>query len=917
MDVRRRSVLPVRFGWATLHSVNWHATNLSGVVAALSADTEHGLAPAEAAARLARDGPNRLTPARSTPAFIRFLQQFHQPLIYILLAAAVVSALLGEWTDASVIFGVVLVNAIVGHLQESKALDAIAALARAMVAEASVIRGGEKFRIPAEELVAGDLVLLEPGDKVPADLRLVSVRELHAAEASLTGESVAVAKHSDPVDDASPLAERSCLVFAGTSVTRGRGRGMVVATGDRTEMGRISGLMAAAETLATPLTAKIAQFSRYLLAVILALGALTFALGLWRGEPADEMFMAAVALVVGAIPEGLPAAITIMLAIGVSAMSQRRAIIRKLPAVETLGSTDVICSDKTGTLTENQMTVQAVHAGGADLAVTGAGYDPEGTIGDGDPPSGDARDTLLAGLLCNNASLAYDESQSAWTIKGDPTEAALIVSAHKAGLRAGEAEEEFPRVDELPFESARQFMATLHDTPDGTRRRVFAKGSLDALSRLACGDLGPWRSAAHRMAARGLRVLAFACADVDRDTARLDTEMPRGSLRIVGLQGMIDPPRQGVREALALCRSAGIRVKMVTGDHPITAAAIARQLDLDGRGDHAPPPEAVESRRLEEADDKQLADLAESIDVFARVSPEQKLRLVRALQERGHITAMTGDGVNDAPALKQANIGIAMGRSGTDVAKDAADMVLTDDNFSSIEAAVEEGRTVFANLTKFITWTLPTNLGEGLIVLVAVAMAVPLPVSAVQILWINMTTAIFLGLMLAFEPKEKGVMDRPPRPASAAILTPALVWRTFLVGAFMVVSSLLVFQWQRGQDASIGQARTAAAAVVVVVEMFYLLSCRSLDLSPRAVGWFSNPWIFGGLALMAAAQLLFTYAPLMNRLFGTVPLPWNVWPPILAAGMLVYVVVAVEKRRRRTKPARTINPLWASSAGKG
>jgi calcium-translocating P-type ATPase len=865
----------------------------------LSTDWQHGLDPAEASARLERNGPNLLTPARSTPGVVRFLQQFHQPLIYILLAAAAVSAVLGEWTDASVILGVVLVNAVVGYLQESKALDAIAALARAMVAEATVIRGDEKFRLPAEELVTGDLVLLEPGDKVPADLRLVSVRDLHAAEASLTGESVAVAKHTDPVEAAAPLAERSCLVFAGTAVTRGRGRGVVIATGDRTEMGRISGLMAATEKLATPLTAKTAQFSRYLLVAILALGALTFALGLWRGEPADEMFMATIALIVGAIPEGLPAAITIMLALGVSSMSRRRAIIRKLPAVETLGCTDVICSDKTGTLTENQMTVQAVHADGTDFEVTGAGYNPTGSIGENGTLSSDARETLLAGALCNNASLAFDESEGTWTIKGDPTEAALLVSAHKAGLVADELEEDFPRIDEIPFESARQFMATLHNTPEGANRRIFAKGSLDALSELAGGGTDSWHQAARRLAARGLRVLAFACAEIDAGTERLELPMLQGSLRLIGLQGMIDPPRAGVREAVALCRRAGIRVKMVTGDHPITAAAIARQLDLDGRGEQAPPPEAVESRHLENADDTELSALVEKIDVFARVSPEQKLRLVRALQSRGHITAMTGDGVNDAPALKQANIGIAMGRSGTDVAKDAADVVLTDDNFASIEAAVEEGRTVFGNLTKFITWTLPTNLGEGLIVLAAVAAAMPLPVSPVQILWINMTTAIFLGLMLAFEPKEKGVMDRPPRPAAAAILSPALIWRTLLVGTLIVISAMLVFLWQRAEGVSIEQARTAAAAVVVVIEMFYLLSCRSLDRSPRAVGWFSNPWIFAGLGLMAGAQLLFTYAPFMNRLFGTTPLPWQAWLPILGTGVATYLIVAFDKWRRR------------------
>ena len=896
--------------------MKWHAASWAEVAGFLSTDAEHGLSSAEAAERLARNGPNRLTPARQVPRWVRFIQQFAQPLVYILLAAAVIAAALGEWADASVVLGVVLVNAVVGYLQESKALDAIAALAREMVSEATVIRDDEKIRLPAEELVTGDLVLLEPGDKVPADLRLVSVRDLHTAEAPLTGESVPVAKHTDSADPAAPLAERSCLAFAGTAVTRGRGRGVVIATGDRSEMGRISGLMAATEKLATPLTMQIRQFSRYLLAAILALGAATFAVGLGRGETADEMFMAAVALVVAAIPEQLPAAITIMLAIGVSAMSRRRAIIRKLPAVETLGSTDVICSDKTGTLTENQMTVQAIHADGREFAVSGSGYDPKGSIGEGPGMSPGLRDTLLSGALCNNASLLYRGSEAAWTITGDPTEAALLVSAHKAGIKPDDLQEKFPRIDELPFESARQFMATLHAAPDG-RRRVFAKGSLDAMLALADGaESDAWHEAADRLAARGLRVLAFACGEADPTTGQLEPELLRGTLRLTGLQGMMDPPRRGVREALALCRSAGIHVKMVTGDHPSTAAAVARQLDLDGRGDAAPPPRTVAGRILQSAGDGQLAELLENVDVFARVAPEQKLRIVRALQSRGHVTAMTGDGVNDAPALKQANIGIAMGRSGTDVAKDAADMLLTDDNFASIEAAVEEGRTVFANLTKFIAYTLPTNFGESFVVIVAVAAAMPLPVSAVQILWINMATAIFLGLTLAFEPKEKGVMERPPRLASAPILSPLLVWRTALVGVLMVSAATLLFLWERANGAPLEQARTAATAVVVVIEMFYLLNCRSIELTPRAVGWFSNPSIFVGLGLMTGAQLIFTYAPFMNRFFGTMPLPWQTWITILAIGATTYLIVACDKwfRRRPPSAGRINHPISAKTA---
>lgn len=858
---------------------------------------------AEARGRLQRGRPNVLTAQRQSPAWLRFLQQFHQPLIYILLAATAVSGALGEWTDASVIFAVVLLNAVIGYVQESKALDAIAALARAMPPAATVIRDGERHHLPAAELVPGDLVLLEAGDRIPADLRLAFERDLHAAEAPLTGESVPVRKNAAPCPADTPLADRTSLLFAGTSVTRGRGRGIVITTGDSTEMGRISGLMAGAEKLATPLTVQIGRFSHYLVAAILAVGALTFLVGLRRGEPPGEMFMAAIALVVGAIPEGLPAAITIMLALGVSSMARRRAIIRKLPAVETLGSTDVICSDKTGTLTENEMTVQTVFADDREYEVTGAGYDPSGRIGNGTPLAPALRDTLLAGALCNNAALSRDEETSAWEIEGDPTEGALLVSAHKAGLVAEDLEEEFPRIDEIPFESDRQFMATLHEAPEG-EKRGWVKGSLDALLRMSpAHEEAKWHEAAHRMASRGLRVLAFGHVTLPPDTTRLTSEMLRGSLRLTGLQGMIDPPRTGVREAVALCRSAGIQVKMVTGDHAATAAAIARQIDLDGRGTEAPPPETADSRQLEQTGEDELTKIATRIDVFARVTPEQKLRLVRALQKQGHIAAMTGDGVNDAPALKQANIGIAMGATGTDVAKDAADMVLTDDNFASIEAAVEEGRTVFTNLAKFITWTLPTNLGEGLIVLAAVAAATPLPVSAVQILWVNMTTAVFLGLTLAFEPKEKDVMQRPPRPATAPILDRALVFRTLLVGSIIVSSAMAIFAWQRANGVPLDEARTTTAAVVVVIEMFYLVSCRSLVRPARAVGWFSNPWIFAGLGLMAAAQLLFTYAPFMNRIFGTTPLPWTSWIPVLLAGMATYALVALDKWRHRRMAA--------------
>jgi Ca2+-transporting ATPase len=619
------------------------------------------------------------------------------------------------------------------------------------------------------------------------------------------------------------------------------------------------------------------------------------------------MFMAAVALAVGAIPEGLPAAVTIVLAIGVARMAKRRAVIRKLPAVETLGSTTVICSDKTGTLTENQMTVREIFAGGKVYDVTGGGYEPKGDIRfDGktvklaEHPA--LADCLRAGVLCNDAQLARDE-HGRLKVQGDPTEAALLVAAEKAGLLRADTHHASPRVDMIPFESEHMFRATLHHAPAG--RVIYKVGAVERLldrstdalganGRLVPLDKAAVHCAVEQMAARGLRVLAFARRHVGPHHTRLEHTHVAGGLTFLGLQGMIDPPRPEAIAAVRRCQQAGIAVKMITGDHAVTAVAIARQIGLDD----SPLVAALTGRELEKLSDEQLPAVAERTAVFARVAPEQKLRLVRALQSRGHVVAMTGDGVNDAPALKQADIGVAMGISGTDVAKGAAAMVLTDDNFASIEAAVEEGRGVFDNITKFIVWILPTNLGEALLVICALMLGLPLPALPLQLLWINLTDTL-LGLPLAFEPKEANVMRRPPRRPRQPLLTFPLVMRTGLVSLLMLAGALWLFTWElKAEGGTLAAARTTAVNVIVLVEAIYLFNCRSLNRSLFAIGPFTNRWAIVGALAMVGAQLLFTYAPLMNRLFHTAPIPVESWLRIVAAAAAVFAAVEVEKWMR-------------------
>jgi cation-transporting P-type ATPase F len=860
-----------------------HAAPVAEVLARLSADAGSGWTTPQAAERNVHFGLNVLPTGRGTSALGRFFRQFRDPLVYVLLASAAVTLSLGQLVDSGVILGVVLLNAVIGLLQESRAEQALAALATMVATEVTVLRDGVPTRIRAEKLTTGDVVLLAAGDKIAADCLLMSARTLQVDESALTGEAAPVTKEPVVLPVETVLADRRNSVHAGTVVTRGEGTAVVVAIGADTELGVINRLMGATGVPTTPLTRKLAGFSRRLSLAIVALAVLLFVIGLLRGYGTGEMFTAAVTMAVGAIPEGLPAAVSIVLAIGVVRMAKRNAIVRRLPSVETLGGTTVICTDKTGTLTANRMTVTTVL-----------------TAGHGDPSSGPAlRECLLSGVLCNDAEPhGADEGSPAI---GDPTETALLVSAAAHGIDVDVERAANPRVDALPFESGRNLMATVHRRPDGSLVG-YLKGAPEKVLSLCAdqladdGGVEPFtehrqREVADTLARRGLRVLAFATFTPREDEAFPGGATP-GELTLLGLQAMHDPPRPAAVAAVAACRKAGIEVKMITGDHGETARAIARDFALtDGE------PTVLTGTEIATTDDDSLA----GISVFARVSPEQKLRLVTLLQSRGHVVAMTGDGVNDAPALRKADVGVAMGRGGTEVAKEAADMVLADDDFTTIEAAVEEGRAVFDNIRKFMAWTLPTNIAEGLVILVAIVLGAQLPMLPVQVLWINMTTAVFLGLPLAFEPKEPGIMARRPRPPGQTLMTADLMRRIALVSVVLVAGSFAVFEWQLRTGATVTEARSVTITVFVFAQIAYLISCRSLD---RFLPSGRNPWLLSGIAIMIALQLSIVYVPLMNHLFHTAPVPASVWPWILALAALTYVVAEADKLLWRRKSAR-------------
>ncbi|MBF1988456.1 cation-translocating P-type ATPase [Fischerella thermalis] len=903
-----------------IQSSQWHHLSIQEVTRHLDTNLETGLTSAVAAKKRERFGANELKSKPGTSPLLRFLLQFNQPLLYILLIAGAIKAFLGQWVNAGVIWGVTLINAIIGFVQESKAESAIAALASSVKTNATIIRNGQKMQVPSTELVPGDVVLLASGDKVPADLRLVQARNLQVNESALTGESIAIEKNIQPLDIDTPLAERTNMAYAGSFVTFGTGKGIVVAIGDATETGRISQLIEQGTSLKTPLTRKFDKFSRTLLYIILGIAALMFAVGLGYGYSWVEMFEAAIAFAVSAIPEGLPAVVTVTLAIGVSRMARRHAIVRKLPAVETLGSATVICSDKTGTLTENQMTVQAIYAGDQNYTVTGVGYVPQGKILLNEKPvnwdnSSALQECIKAGLLCNDSHLEKKNGQ--WQVVGDPTEGALIVVANKVGITRSSLEEEMPRLDVIPFESEFQYMATLHETSsfasDKKQGTIYVKGSVEAILKRCQqmldveGNLIPLdaetiHQEVDAMANLGLRVLAFAKKTVPDVETLCTTSLQHADIEndliFLGLQGMIDPPRKEAIKAVQACQEAGIQVKMITGDHAVTAQAIARSMGFNKNGEVL----AFTGSQLAQMGKSELATAIEDGVVFARVAPEQKLRIVEALQSRGEVVAMTGDGVNDAPALKQADIGIAMGGAGTEVAKEASDMILTDDNFASIEAAVEEGRTVYQNLLKAIAFILPVNGGESMTILISVLLARELPILSLQVLWLNMVNSITMTVPLAFEPKSERVMQKPPRNPSEPLLSPSLLQRILAISIFNWILIFGVFEWIQQTTGNINLARTMAIQALVAGRIFYLLSISQLGsaviASIRGIRHRINDTsaIVIGIACTVILQIIFSQWNLMNSLFSTAPLNLNQWLICLFIGLPMVIVSALVNR---------------------
>jgi len=884
-----------------------HAATPEHVLASLRTDPS-GLTAAEAAQRLRRFGRNELPAAAGRHPAVRFLAQFNNALIYFLLAAAVAAWILGHIVDAAVIVIVVLVNAVVGFVQEGKAERALNAIRQMISPRANALRQGRRESVPAAELVPGDLVLLEPGDRVPADLRLIRARALLIEEAILTGESVAAGKSEEPVPADVALGDRSSMAYSGTMVAAGQGTGVVIATGLGTEIGKISALLGDVEELTTPLLRQINRFGRRFTWIAIASAVLLFLFAVHlRGFAWPDAMIAVVALAVGVVPEGLPAVITITLAIGVQRMAARNVVIRRLPAVETLGATSVICSDKTGTLTRNEMTARRVVVAGDEILVGGFGYSPEGeqlfaNEGPRAPTGHAAALTLIrTGLLCNDAHLR--QASGVWTVEGDPMEGALVALAMKAGFDPENIRAEWTRRDEIPFDAQHRFMATLNHVPYD-RTVILVKGAPERLLDMSTMQAGPggdepldhgyWTNRVAAAAAAGERVLGFAMRHGPQSAERLSFADVEAGLTFLGTVGFIDPPREEAVAAIAECRSAGIGVKMITGDHAATAAAIAQQLGL------GEAPRVLTGRELDAIPEEAFGRIVRDTVVFARTSPEHKLRIVRALQSDGAVVAMTGDGVNDAPSLKQADVGIAMGHKGTEAAKEASQMVLMDDNFASIVAAVHEGRTVYDNIRKVVAWTIPTNGGEALTVVAAILFNFTMPMTPVQILWINMILTVTLGLVLAFEPPEPNVMQRPPRQANAGLLSPFLVWRIVIVSLIFVGCALLVFFFALDRGRDVDMARTMVVNTIVVLEIFYLFNVRYLHMTSFTWrGAFGTPPVLIAIAVVVLAQLAFTYAPVMQRLFATKPVGLADGLLILGLGVFAMAILEGEKHLMR------------------
>ena len=876
----------------------WHALQAKEVVEDLNSNRKEGLSSKEAKKRLEEYGKNELPKGKKHPWWKRLLEQFNNMLIYVLLAAAVVTALMDHWIDTWVILAVVIVNAIIGFIQEGKAEKALEGISKMLSLEAVVKRDGEKKKVEAEDLVPGDIIQLKSGDKVPADVRLLKVKDLQVEESPLTGESTAVDKKTEPVEKDAIIGDQLSMAFSGTVVTYGKATGVVVATGAGTEIGKINKMISEVEKMTTPLLQQIEKFGKWLSLVILIITAAFFAYGRFlQGRDLDEMFLAAIGLIVAAIPEGLPAIMTITLAIGVQRMAGRNAIVRRLPSVETLGSVNVICSDKTGTLTRNEMTAKDIITAEKEYQVDGSGYDPEGKIlhkeKEVQPKEDKVLERLLQAIRCSNNSEIGKDNEGNWKLTGTPTEGALLTLSYKGGFKDFKPK----RIDQVPFESEHKYMATLNQIDND--HFIFVTGAPERLIDMCSKQYTPdgdqdidksfWEKKMEEAASKGQRVLSAAYEKADSSKKKIKKKDIEQNKVFLGLIGIIDPPRKEAIEAIEECKKAGVKVKMITGDHAITAKSIGKKIGI-GDGE-----KALTGKELEAMSDEEMQKIVDDNDVYARTSPEHKLRLVKALQANGRLVAMTGDGVNDAPALKKANIGIAMGIKGTEVTKDASEMVLADDNFASIVHAIEEGRTVYDNIRKALLFILPTNGAESLVLMAAILLGIIMPITPVQILWVNMVTAVTLALALSFEPMESKVMERPPRKTDDPILGKFFIWRIAFVSILIGGMTLAVFKYMQSREVSYQIARTVAVNTLVAGQLFYLFNARKIKEPAIGKGFFGNKYAFMAAGALVLLQIVFVYVPFMNTFFGTQPIEIALWLYPLAAGIAVFFIVEGEK----------------------
>ncbi|MFC4737200.1 HAD-IC family P-type ATPase [Bacillus daqingensis] len=886
----------------------WFSLSVDDVVRELHTDQDQGISASDADHLLEAYGKNELPEKETESIFVKFFKHFNDILIYILLAAGVLKFLLGYYIDTAIIVLVAVINATIGFLQENKAEKALEGIKNMLSLDAVVIRDGRRQEISAADLVPGDIVVLNAGDKVPADIRILSSANLGAEEAALTGESVSARKQPDALPEDTVLGDQTNMLFSSTSITSGSGVGVVVATGEDTEIGKINESINEVDELKTPLMRQTDKFGKTIALFIVGASVFIYAFGFFFRDYAPvDLLLSIVGLAVAAIPEGLPAIISIILALGVQNMVKRKAIVRNLPSVETLGAVSVICSDKTGTLTKNEMTVTALMTPSDTYEVTGTGYDPEGSIMDGDkevePDNTEVYELLTAMKTCNDASL-HQEEDGTWVMSGEPTEGCLLTVAEKAAT-------EIPRhkaISKIPFDSDYKYMAVLIE--EEGKRRIFVKGAPDRLFDMAASDASfdraSWEKAMKSRTSQGERVLAAGVIDVDASTSEIDHEDLTSGLRLLGMTGIIDPPREEAVAAVAECHRAGIGVKMITGDHLDTALAISDQLGI-GDGTNG-----VEGRDIDTMSDEELDEAVLSNDVFARTSPDNKLRLVKALQKNGNVSAMTGDGVNDAPALKRADIGVAMGIKGTEVAKESAQMVLVDDNFETIVGAVEEGRRVYANLKKTILFILPTNGAQALLIIIAILLgAAVMPVTPIQILWINMVIAITVSLALAFEPLEKGAMDRPPRPIDTPLLTPYYVFRIIFVSLLIGGTSFAFYLMMLQETTDQALLNSVVLHTIVMLQMFHLFNVRNETGFAFNRNFFKNKVAFLVSGVLILLQLLILYVPFMNTAFGTVPLSIEFWIIPAVLGVVIFTIIEIEKTITRSVMKR----LEAKKAG--